>query len=451
CAIAFYPLVIALRTWIFAIFKNPRFTLYLFYLSRVAASGYEGNPGGIFQWNTNVVWPILWWAAVLVCATWAYHTPSLKKMGLLALAGLAGKFSLACLAAGGLSILPKKILSLSTSYYQLTYIVHSIGPWNFIQSFNVFQRLLGPHGISHPFGPEIFYWALIRAGGGPWTAALVVMSLTALTPVLLYLLALELGAGPRAGLAAGLLYMTSPAACILSTSGIDSLVSLVFLACGLAAVRAVTRESVRWGFLAGLLLFTASLLTVATVYLALVLALSAAAYRLHRPKNNGMFLHALALVFLTPLVFHAALWAATLGNFSYIRVARSAAPFGFFPRGRPAYLWSWLNPLLFLGYAGAGTLALTVCAGLAWLLEGQRPSRAALIPLAVLAGVWLQGLAFGECQRVFHWGYTALSLLAFSSPLWRRNQKGGIGVLALLATLNVLASAGLMITVLNYW
>lgn len=447
----FYLCVLLLRHWVLAGFgSNLGYSLFLFYMGR---TGYEGIPSGPFAAGPALAWPALWWAASLACAAWAWRSPGPRRLWTLALAAFAAKPALAALSGSGLQVLQQKVQAVSTAYYALAALMDRTGVWRFVCGFNALQPGLGTHGVSHPFGPELFYWLLARGiATSPWVPALAIAALTSLAPLLLCLLALELGAPPRAGLAAALLYLASPASGILSTSGIDSVLGLAFLATAWLALRAVLRRDAAAAWLAGTLLFAASLLSLATAYLVLALGLAAGLHAARTTPGGRRDLLAAALRMAgAALLGHLLLWAATAGAFSYLQVFRTAAPYQYFGTARPLFLWAWLNPLLYLGFAGAGTLALAAAAAAAWLLEGRRPPLAALVPLSLLAAAWLMGLGLGECQRVFHWGYPALCLLALSSPLARWEGRRGLAALALLATLNALTSAALMAAVMDYW
>jgi hypothetical protein len=461
-ACGFYPMVFLLRDWVRRNFMGDAHnSIHLFYMPR---TGYEGIPSAPFGAWGSLAWPALWWTATLACAAWAWQRPESRRIWVLPAAAFTGKLALASLSGSGMSVLPQKITAVSTAYYNLAGAMDHLGVWPFIRNFNAIQPGLGTHGVSHPFGPELFYWILARGlDTSPWVPALCIAALTSVSTLLLRRLAMDLGAPPRAGLAIALLYLSTPASGILSESGIDSMVSLLFLCVAWLALRSVTRSGRLYAPAAGLLLFICSLMTFAAAYLVAMLAAAGLLYWLRKPATDGAPSQARAPerwskvhraahgILGLCLLLHLLLWLATGGAFNYPRVYAIAAPFQFFVGARPLYLWSWLNPLLYLGFVGAGCLVLAMAAAADWALKGRRPDLAALIPLAFLGAAWLQGQGLGECQRIFHWGYAGLCLLALSTPLARWEGRRGFAALSVLASLNALSCVLLMATVMDYW
>lgn len=453
-----FPLLLApflefLRTWVRKRFGLPLSnSMHLFLMPRV---GYEGLPGDLLVDGDSLLWPLAWGLILAGLGTACWRRPSSVKLMMLALWGAAGKFCYAAVSSSGLALLPQKVAAISTNYWQIAHNLPVPDFWQFICRFNAIQHTLTTHGVSHPFGPELVYYS-ISALFGPscWTAALVIIFLTAATPLLLAALAREFGAGPRAALAVAALYLSSPAALILSTSGIDSTISLVFWGSALLAVRSARRDETWSAGLAGIGLFFGSLLTFSVSFLALGLVLGAGMAALSGTPKKPLLKAALSIGGVC-LLGHAALWVATSGGFNYLESYRTAAPYAHFGGARPSYLWAWLNPLLFLAFAGAGTQALAFAGLGSWTLNGIRPPRYAVPALALLGSAWFMALGYGECQRIFHWGYAALCLLAVGSPLADWDAEGphwGRGILlGILVLGNALTSLWLMMSVMDYW
>ncbi|HXC63331.1 MAG TPA: hypothetical protein VNZ67_03180, partial [bacterium] len=410
--LAFYALLLPLRAWALGQFSaQPSNSLQLFFMPR---TGYEGIPSAPFREPLLVLWPLLWWGATLAAAAWAWRKPSWRRLLLLAGMGFLGKLAMATLSGSGLQVLPQKIEAVSTAYFNIARVLRPQGLWNFISHFNQLQPQLGTHGESHPFGPELVYWLLeFGQPPSPWVPALTLAALTSMIPLALAGILVELGKPLRWGLAAALLYLAAPPSSILASSGIDSTFSLLFAGVAWAALHGV-RMGVRgrpWLALAGLGVFAASLISSAAAFLVLGLALAALAAA-WSGRLAWRALPGLAAWLLGPgLLLHLALTAATGGGFNILGVYRYASYFQFSPSARPWALWSWLNPLLFLGYAGAGTLGLAFSAGAARLNGRRRLGAAGLLPLALLTAAWMQGLGLAEAQRIFHWGYGGLVLL----------------------------------------
>jgi len=450
--LAFYALLLPLRAWVLGQFSSQASnSLQLFFMPRV---GYEGIPSAPFNDPARLLWPLLWWGATLATAAWAWRAPSWRRLILLAGLGFLGKLAVAALSGSGLQVLPQKIEAVSTAYFNLAGSLRAYGLWNFISHFNQLQGHLGTHGESHPFGPELLYW-LLQAGQAPnaWAAALAMAALTSLIPLALAGILLELGKPLRWGLAAALLYLAAPPSSILASSGIDSFLSLVFVATAWAALRGARLGSLGWPWLAlaGLGVFAASLISSATAYWMLLLGLAAlgAAWT---GRLAWRTLPALAAWLLGPcLLLNLALTLATGGGFNLLGVYRYAAYFQLSPGARPWLLWSWLNPLLFLGYAGAGTLGLAFSAGAARLGGRRRLAAAGLLPLALLTAAWMQGLGLGEAQRIFHWGYGGLVLLALDAPGQDPDAEEAFRRWAFWASLNFMTSVIIEMTVMHYW
>jgi hypothetical protein len=450
--LGFYALLLPLRAWTLAQFSaQPSNSLQLFFMPR---TGYEGIPSAPFNDPILLLWPLLWWAATLGAAAWAWCQPSWRRLLLLAGLGLVGKLAVAALSGSGLQVLPQKIEAVSTAYFNITRVVRPQGLWNFISHFNQLQPQLGTHGESHPFGPELVYWFLeFGQPPNPWVPALVLSALSCLIPVALAGILVELGKPLRWGLAAALCYLAAPPSSILASSGIDSVLSLLFTGVAWAALRGVRmgRAGRPWLALAGLGVFAASLISSAVAFLVLGLALAALAAA-WSGRLAWRALPGLAAWLLGPgLLSHLALAAATGGGFNLLGVYHYASYFQFAPGARPWALWSWLNPLLFLGYAGAGTLGLAFSAGAARLNGRRRLGAAGLLPLALLTAAWMQGLGLAEAQRIFHWGYAGLALLALDAPGQDPDTEEAFGRWAFWASLNFMTSVIIEMTVMHYW
>jgi hypothetical protein len=448
----FYALLVPLRAWALLKFSVPASDgLALFFMSRV---GYEGIPSGPFHDLRPLAWPLLWWTGTLAAAAWAWRAPSWPRLWVLAGLGFVGKFAVAALSGSGISVLAQKIQSNATSYYNLALSMAHLGVWKFICHFNQLQPVLNVHGESHPFGPELVYW-LLQAGNppNPWVPALVLGAFTSLIPLALAGILAELGKPLRWGLAAGLLYGSSPPSSILASSGIDSSFSLVCVASIWAAMRGARQGQPGrpWLALAGLGLFVASLISSAVAYALLALAL-AALLAVRSGRLSWRRASVLAGWVLGPVIaLNLGLALSTGGGFQLLGVYRFASHFQVFPSARPWLLWSWLNPMLFLGYAGAGTLGLSFSAGAARLNGRRRLGAAGLIPLALLVSAWMQGLGLGEAQRIFHWGYAGLTLLALEAPGQDPEAAGAFGRWACWASLNAATSVVMEMTVMHYW
>ena len=450
--LAFYALLLPLRAWALSQFSaQPTNSLQLFFMPR---TGYEGIPSAAFTDPALLLWPLLWWGATLAAAAWAWRKPSWRRLLLLAGLGLVGKLAVAALSGSGLQVLPQKIEAVSTAYFNIARVLRPQGLWNFISHFNELQPRLGTHGESHPFGPELVYW-FMQCGQppDPWVPALAVAALTSLIPVALAGILVELGKPLRWGVAAALLYLAAPPSSILASSGIDSTLSLVFVAVAWAALRGVRlgdcgRPWLAW---AGLGVFVASLVSSAAAFLLLALALAALAAAWSGTLAWRALPGLAARVLGPALLCHLALFIATGGGFNLLGAYHYASYFQFAPGARPWALWSWLNPLLFLGYAGAGTLGLAFSAGAARLNGRRRLGAAGLLPLALLVAAWMQGLGLAEAQRIFHWGYGGLVLLALDAPGQDPDTDGAFGRWALWASLNVMTSVIMEMTVMHYW
>jgi hypothetical protein len=450
--LAFYALLLPLRTWALAQFSSQATnSLQLFFMPRV---GYEGIPSGPFNDPSQLLWPLLWWGATLAAAAWAWRKPSWRRLLPLAALGFLGKLAVATLSGSGLEVLPQKIEAVSTAYFNITRLVRPLGLWNFVSHFNALQPRLGTHGESHPFGPELVYWFLsFGQPPNPWVPALALAALSSLIPLALAGVLMELGKPLRWGVAAALLYLAAPPSSILASSGIDSTLSLVFVSVLWSTLHGVRLEDRGrpWLLLAGLGVFAASLLSSAVAFLVLALALAALAAA-WPGRLAWRALPGLAAWLLAPsLLLHLTLTTATGGGFNILGVYRYASYFQFAPAARPWALWSWLNPLLFLGYAGAGTLGLAFSAGAARLNGRRRLGAAGLLPLALLTAAWMQGLGLAEAQRIFHWGYAGLVLLALDAPGQDPAAEGAFGRWALWASLNAATSVVMEMAVMHYW
>jgi hypothetical protein len=448
--LAFYAALLPLRFWARDHFALPASDgLNLFYMPRMA---YEGIPGAPFERPGLVLWPLGWWELTLLAGAWAWRAPSWGRLALVTGLGFVGKLALAALSSTGLAVLPQKITAVSTAYFYLAIAADKVGVWNFVRHFNQIQQSLHTHGQSHPFGPELVYWLLLAGHPpSPWVPALALGLLTSLIPLFLAAILVELGKPLRWGLAVLLLYVAAPPSALLASSGIDSTLSLIFVSSAWAALRGANTGRGRWLLLAGLGVFAGTLISSATAYLVLALGFAAAAGVL----TGGLAwrsLPRLAAWILAPaLLLNLALSLATDNGFNLLGVYAYAARYQVFAVGRPWLLWSWLNPLLFLGYAGAGTLGLAFSAGAARLNGRRRLGGAGLVALALLVAAWMQGLGLGEAQRIFHWGYAGLALLALDAPGQDPDGDGAYLRWALWASLNALTSMVLEMTVMHYW
>jgi len=282
----------------------------------------------------------------------------------LVLAAVAGKFAIAYLSTEGLGVLARKIASVHNNYYILADGIDEKGLIRYLREFNGVQAYLGNHGNTHPFGPIVFYWLLIKLlGHNPGLIAFAYMALTSLTVWPIFKLARSIYQSRGMGLAAAVLYITTPMSLILSGSGIDAVVLLIWAFSLHFLNESVVRQKPTLAILAGAIFFLNIMITFG-VNITLMFAGLWVLWKALTQSSGFMdwvlrFLKVLLPFGFTILALVLLLYVSLQGQFSFVVVMKTA----FFKHRqindlRYYDLWAWANVMVYIGYAGIPVVCL---------------------------------------------------------------------------------------------
>lgn len=393
-------------------------------------------------------WAWLLPAGALAClawARWSLRTP----LRLLALAGLwllalGLKLMVAGLGEGGLFLLERKTLSMNNGFIHMAPLIGRVGAWKFACHFTDVQRHFGWHVDTHPFLPCLVYaWMAQAAHGSGLLVGLWVAAVNAATAPLLAATAFRLTRSWTAAVAAGLLWATSPLSSMLSCSGSDAFAALGVAGLLLAWVLVLEGRLQAW--VAGAVLFAASFFSFTVPALPLLLA----GWSWSQGRDLRRTARHLLPLVLVPVAGHALLWALSGGRVDYIASMRLAiGVHASMNASRPYWAWSWLNVLLYAGYAGTGLVVAALSAFSSPMGgRGEGFLRAAWLFLLVLV---LAALGRAEVERQFLFG-GLLMVLASVSALRGLGQRRQRGLMLLWAALGLAHSAVLAVCTVDFW
>jgi hypothetical protein len=419
--------------------------VHLFFLSR-DSGGYGIFPAEPFQEWPRLAWPALFLALLIPLVPRLVVMRPRMALPVFFLLSLVAELAVVSLAHGGLDILPAKITAMSNHYYSLVQVLRPMGVRTFMTHFNQIQPRLGTHGDSHPFGPELFYWGLLKMlGPDPMAQAMLITLITSLDLFPLWGLVRESGGSSKAANAACLLFLAAPVNTILGCAGIDCIVVLLFLTalwCWLRAGR--PGASLLWPAMAGLIAFVASMLTPAAAYLMLFFLV----HDLASGAEVSLMRHGLAWALLLGL--HLALWLFLDGNFNYLQVFGEARSVHL-SLDRPYAVWLWANALLFAGYSGLGAAVEFARRAGREMLGNLRVDPLLSATLLALALVTLQSLGHGQPQRIYQWLYPLICVGAVGGLGRATDRKKRFFLISFLIVLNFVNSVVLEMTVADLW
>ncbi len=354
-------------------------------------------------------------------------------------AAMGMKFAVASLSPAGVDILWIKGQAPHSSYLRVALDSAGMGAWEWLRQFNRLQFDLPVHAATHGPLPELFYRALLALGGVK-AAVLSYMALISLGSLAFFGLGREAG-GEQAGLAAALLFASSPMNLILGNAGFDAALAVMLAACLWAWMAGLRTQDARLAALCGAIWWLAQMASLSTLFWGLPLALLAA----RRPFRQWRAGAALALGL--PAALHLGLWAATAGDFSILacwkgNYQRYAQDLLVFHQDRPHFYWIWGNFLVYAAYAGLAGMA-------AWLAQAARlPSYRA--PAFAWAALFSLGALFfcvagtAEVPRDYLWAMALL--LPAAAPFFTGS---GRFLLAPAAALNAACALAIEMRVLD--
>lgn len=454
-------LILWLRTYTFAHLSVPADRNSLHHLFVPRASSSNDIVGKDFDRWMSLVWPLAFGAALGAVLAMRDRIKALpERRLLLGLLGLSilGKLCIAALSSQGLDIIGEKIISVNTNYYKLVSLVEERGVWGYVRDYGSLQLDQKAHGDTHPPGPVLLYWLLTRfLGKNPALVGMAIGFLSSLAVPLIYSVARRHYGSKEAGLAAALLYLSSPLSLILSSAGIDPIVSTVLMLGIYALSRAHEERPWVWGIWSGLSFFAASFFSFGAPITLMVTGLWSLDTLLRRRGTQGLvtLLWIWLPLLLTFVACHGLLWAIFAGKFSYFKAVNDAQ---FIHRSMNQYrtyeLWSWSNVLLFAGYTGLGLLAVSVIRSFSslWRADGSDGLLNASTPFVLTLIFACMGRS--EVQREFLFGALFLALPAAAFFLKPANKGGDSlrsGVLGLALGWNLITAVMLEILVLDYW
>jgi len=395
----------------------------------------------------------------------AFKASKRRWLAFLFLAAFAGKFLMAGLSTQGLGILPRKVSSINSDYLATAERLESKGvtPADYAKRYNTYQLIQETgHTKTKPPGAVLVFWALkALSAGQPWMVALWVMALTSLTVVPLFFTARRLLGSDFYGVAAALLYLSSPSSLILSGATIDPLLTLALALVLWAFVEGITQEAWHWIFAAGAMLSAAALMsTIVAVHLVYI-CLLALALGWQRAKSLPRLAFWLALrlgcLLLGAAMAYDAFWVWTGRQFDYLSVMKVARDIAYWSMiYRPFDYWSWGGMLLYAGYLGLALAGLVAFDALSSLWSATLRSRLTLLAAPLLVGLFLWGYANSEAQRILHFGVIYVSLAAAGAlppkPLGRDGRaKPRWGALVGCSALGFLSAILLQALVADFW
>jgi hypothetical protein len=354
------------------------------------------------------------WLAIYKVKTW-------KWLLFLLMAAMAGKFFMAALSTQGLAVLPLKVSSINSDYLDTVSRLERKGVTaaEYTKQYRRYQlEQESGHARTKPPGAVLFFWGLkYVSGGSPWIVALWIMGLTSLTVVPLFFLAKRVWGAEYFGVAAALLYLSSPSSLILSGANIDPIITFVFAFSLWAFVEGLIQD--RWALIviAGILMFCGTLMTSATVIHLVYLSLCAVVLGWQRTKNImawffWVFMR-VALLILSAGLAYWIFWLWTGKQFDYLLVVKVASKIHhFIMQFRPFDFWSWGGVLLFSGYLGISMAALLVyeIGHSLWNISVKNTLLVIAVPL--MLGLFLWGYVNSECQRIYQFGTLYMVLAA---------------------------------------
>jgi 4-amino-4-deoxy-L-arabinose transferase-like glycosyltransferase len=362
---------------------------------------------------------------------------------------MLGKLALAGLSSDGMHIVPTKIASINTNFFNISKVIDDEGVFHFLKTFNGRQSGLGFHADTHPPLPLLIYWTLRRAFfGSYWGAALGVMALNAAAVFPWYHLGKRLG-GASAGIAAAALFLSSPLTLILGNAGIDSVAFSAVSFGAYCIVAALQDDDWKRALQGGAFIAVAANCSFAAnsslVFLGTWGLLLAWRARTDFTQFLILSLKVWGLVTAGMLGVHLFFVVLSGGGFSYLGSIRSAQ-FAHMQANlfRVYELWSWANCLLYGGYAGLGLLTLWLGCLAASLWRADTRDTAVIAGGAFVLTVVLAAFGRAEVQRQFLFGAVAL-IPAACLPA----RKGWILTAAI--ALNVINAVFLQANVLDYW
>jgi hypothetical protein len=455
--------IYALRNWTFSALKVPsdKNSLSLFFNPRNGggATDISARPFSEFR---RLVAPLQYLGVVALAIFFYRKFKNLDErwivLGLLLLAML-GKLSIAFLSDNGLDILGLKISSINTNYYNLVETLKQKGLWGYLSGYNALQQGQGAHGDTHPFGPIVFYsFLMLFLGKHPALIAVAISVLSALSAPLIYHIASRHYHSREAGVAAALVYLSSPISLILSGAGIDSIILLLLVSAFYFLQRGHEAPHWKWGLWAGAFFFLGSLFSFGVLLCLMFAGLWTLHARLRASRGVSVAMTSTALLW-GPLLGaillgHGLLYGALAGKFSYIQSMNTAQ---FIHRSMNQYrtyeMWSWANVVLFAGYAGVATLALWFIRMASALGRADKGDGFLLLSLPLILTLIFACMGRAEVQREFLFGILFLALP--TAPFFLAKASKGASLrswlLFGLVSLNVINAVVLEITVLDFW
>jgi hypothetical protein len=395
----------------------------------------------------------------------AFKASRRRWLAFLFAAALAGKFLMAGLSTQGLGILPLKVSSINSDYLATAGRLEAkgISPAEYARHYNSFQLTQETgHAKTKPPGAVLVFWALkALSAGQPWVVALWVMTLSSLTVVPLFFTARRLLGSDFYGVAAALLYLSSPSSLVLSGATIDPLETLVLGLVMWAFVEGITQDAWHWILAAGVMLFAAALIsTIFAVHL-VFLCLVALALGWQRTRSLpglvGWLILRLGLLLASALAAYDLFWLWTGREFNYLSVVKVARDIAFLSmQYRPFDFWSWGGMLLYGGYLGLALSGLLAYQALSSLWSVTLRSVLAALAIPLLVGLFLWGYANSEAQRILQFGVLYAALAAASALAPKPPTRGGAerprwAALVACASLGFLSTILLQALVADFW
>jgi hypothetical protein len=369
--------------------------------------------------------------AVLVTVGWAFTAlrtyrrfPAWLGLGLLVACGVAVAATVA-LVRGDDALLYRGVSTAGDSPYYTSDLdlVERYGPRGFAERHpELMDQFHSYSSRTHPPGVHLLLYALFRViGEHPLriTTVLAVLSLSAALAA--WLMGRTIG-GSRAGRISAVLFVTAPGPLLLAYTSLDAVFATLLAGGAALFMLAIARRSAPVAAAAGAVLGAGTLMTYATVFIALA-ATVAVIVDTRRVREAARLLGAAAAGGVPVLL----LGRLALG-IDVVASYRASPPSG----GDYLVYWVFGGPAAWLIFAGLPLAAL----GLAGLVRKVPGARRATLPL-VLVGimlVWamlpaeLTNLRPGEVERT--WAFLYPVLAASAGPVvdrWTRSAGEGAG------------------------
>ncbi len=384
--------------------------------------------------------------AGLLLAGTAWLVSSAKRIaGWLALsavvaAGVATAAAVA-LVRGNPNALIRGVSTAPHTFYYTTelHFIDEYGVRGFVQHYpELITKFFLYNAKTHPAGVLVFlnlvFQTLGRSHPLRIATALAVIALSAAVAV--WSMGRELG-GDRAGRIAAVLFVAAPGPLLLAYTNLDVIFAAVISAALALVMMAIHRTSPVLAAGAGAVLALSTLMTYATMFVAIAVAI-AVAIQAPTVRTAARLLGAAAGAGLAVLVIAR----LTLG-FDLVATYRAM------PKSRTPYdlYWTFAHPAALLTWAGLPLAALGI-AGLLIKVPGARRATLPLV-LVVVMLVWgtlpaaVTGLRYGEVERT--WAFLYPVLAAAAGPVvdrWsRRAGRWSGAVVAGLVVLSVAQTA----------